>query len=93
MLRAVPALPQDDGEAVGDVARAYAGLRRMILDCRLLPGQTVSQADLVALLGIGRTPIREAVRMLQQEGLMVVETNRRPRVAPFHIRRLLVRCS
>jgi DNA-binding GntR family transcriptional regulator len=41
--------------------------------------------QLARRIGIGRTPLREALRMLQHEGLIEAEYNRRVRVAPFSI--------
>jgi DNA-binding GntR family transcriptional regulator len=43
----------------------------------------MSQVALAEELGISRTPLREALRMLQSEGLVDAERNRRVRVAPL----------
>lgn len=51
----------------------------------LAPGRVVSQVQLARELGVSRTPLREAVRMLQREGLVAGEANRMVRVAPFTI--------
>jgi DNA-binding GntR family transcriptional regulator len=45
----------------------------------------LSQRELSQLLGVGRTPLREALRMLQREGLVEAEPNHRVRVADFSI--------
>lgn len=58
-------------------------LRKCILDGRLAPGQPVSQVQLAKELGVSRTPLREALRMLQEEGLVEAETNHRSRVVGF----------
>ena len=60
-----------------DVIRAHAKLRSLILDCTLKPGSRVPQAELARLVGVGRTPLREALRMLQQEDLVRAELNKR----------------
>ncbi|ALV39972.1 hypothetical protein AU252_01320 [Pseudarthrobacter sulfonivorans] len=65
--------PQRQGN---DVARVHADLRSMILDCTLEPGRRISQTELSRLTGAGRTPLREALRMLQQEGLVRAELNK-----------------
>ncbi len=46
-----------------------------------IPAGEASQAALARQLGVGRTPLREAIRMLQREGLIISEPNRRPRIA------------
>jgi DNA-binding GntR family transcriptional regulator len=61
---------------------AYEQLRRRILFGELPPGTTFSQVQLATQLGVSRTPLREAVRLLQTEGLVQSEPKRRVRVAP-----------
>jgi DNA-binding GntR family transcriptional regulator len=43
------------------------------------------QLELAGELGVGRTPLREALRMLQHEGLVVLQPNRRVQIAPLSI--------
>lgn len=61
----------------------YEVLRHRILVGELRPGASISQVKLADAFGIGRTPLREALRMLQREGLVDAEYNRRVRVAPM----------
>jgi DNA-binding GntR family transcriptional regulator len=56
-------------------------LRECILDGTLTPGTKLSQVTLAEQLGISRTPLREVLRMLQEEGLVEIEPNQRTRVA------------
>jgi DNA-binding GntR family transcriptional regulator len=63
----------------------HAQLREGILRGDLAPGLVVSQVQLARELGVSRTPLREAVRMLQREGLVDGEANRMVRVASFSI--------
>jgi DNA-binding GntR family transcriptional regulator len=63
----------------------YGQLRKQILTGVLTPGLVVSQVQLARELGVSRTPLREAVRMLQREGLVSGEANRMIRIASFSI--------
>jgi DNA-binding GntR family transcriptional regulator len=51
-------------------------IRKMILNGSLKPGDKVNQAQLAEKLNISRGPIREALRLLQNEGLIKHETNK-----------------
>jgi DNA-binding GntR family transcriptional regulator len=55
-------------------------LRALIVDGALPPGTVLAQAELARLFGVSRTPLREAFRMLQEEGLVSAEPNQRSRV-------------
>ena len=55
----------------------YARLRDMILFGVLEPGQPVTIQGLVADLGAGMTPVREAIRRLTAEGALLPQGNRR----------------
>ena len=56
-------------------------LREAILKGELKPGERLMELQLAAKLGVSRTPIREAIRMLQQEGLAVTIPRRGAEVA------------
>jgi DNA-binding GntR family transcriptional regulator len=71
-----------DGQGV---AAVHARLRDAILYGELRPGQAISQVQLARDLGVSRTPLREAIRMLQREGLLEGEPNKRVRVASFSL--------
>jgi GntR family transcriptional regulator, vanillate catabolism transcriptional regulator len=58
------------------LARATVQLREMILRGRLQPGQRVTEVMLAELLGISRTPVRQALPVLAREGLLI-ESGRR----------------
>lgn len=49
----------------------FQTLRAAILRGDLKPGERLMELQLAAKLGVSRTPIREAIRMLEQEGLAV----------------------
>ncbi|MTD56557.1 GntR family transcriptional regulator [Amycolatopsis pithecellobii] len=61
----------------------YQELRRMLLDGVIPPGEAVSQVQLAKQLGVSTTPMREAMRLLEGEGLLVFEPNRRMRASPI----------
>lgn len=60
--------------------RAYAELRRRVVRLDLPPGTALREDALMAELGIGRTPLREAVKRLAVEGFVAVEPRRGTRV-------------
>jgi len=53
--------------------RAYAELRERIVTLRLAPGALLREDALMRELGIGRTPLREAVKRLALENLVAVQ--------------------
>jgi DNA-binding GntR family transcriptional regulator len=67
-----------DGQSV---AAVHERLRAAILLGEIPAGEATSQVTLARQLDVGRTPLREALRMLQREGLVISEPNRRVRVA------------
>src|SRR4051812_6896620 len=83
--------PSSEGNGLGTEA-VYQRVREAILEGEIAPGATMSQVALADELGISRTPLREALRMLQSEGLVDAERNRRVRVAPISPRDLEELC-
>jgi DNA-binding GntR family transcriptional regulator len=59
----------------------FKTLREAILRGDLKPGERLMELQLAAKLGVSRTPIREAIRMLEQEGLAVTIPRRGAEVA------------
>lgn len=60
--------------------RIAAELRHEILSGRIRPGTRIRQEEVAARLGASRIPVREALRMLQAEGLTELEVNKGARV-------------
>lgn len=60
-----------DGETNVAMRDVHDRLRRLILDGELPPGSEVSQTGLSERLECSRTPLREALRLLEREGLVV----------------------
>lgn len=50
--------------------RAYEEIRRRILEGELLPSSPLSEHQLAAALQLSRTPVREAIKRLEKEGLV-----------------------
>jgi DNA-binding GntR family transcriptional regulator len=56
--------------------KVYQGIRRMIADYRWKPGVRVNVTKMARELGVSRTPVWEAVRRLEQEGILQSIPNR-----------------
>ena len=65
------------------VTLVHERLRDAILRGEIPAGETVSQVTLATDLDAGRTPLRESLRLLQREGLVVSRPNQRVRIAPL----------
>lgn len=61
-------------------------LREAILRGDLKPGERLMELQLAAQLGVSRTPIREAIRMLEQEGLAVTMPRKGAEVAKMTLK-------
>ena len=61
-------------------------LREAILKGDLKPGERLMELQLASKLGVSRTPIREAIRMLEQEGLAVTMPRKGAEVAKMTLK-------
>lgn len=68
-----------------DAAKAYRVIKEKIITLQLVPGAVIQDAELMQELGIGRTPIREALKLLEAEKLVVTVPRRGIFVAPISI--------
>ena len=68
--------------------RAYRDIRRLIVTLELPPGSVISEPELQDRLGMGRTPIREALRTLANDRLIDVYPRRGMFVAAIDTRDL-----
>lgn len=68
--------------------RAYVAIRDLIVTLELAPGAIVREQDLMAHLGMSRTPVREALRSLADERLVEVYPRRGIFVAGVDVRDL-----
>lgn len=64
---------------------AYEALRTAILSGTIRPRERLGEVELSRQFGVSRTPIREALRRLTAEGLVVFQPNRGARVAEWSL--------
>ena len=63
--------------------RAYDDIREAILAGALRPGERIKERDVAAQMGISTTPVKEALRRLEQDGLVVSQPRRGAIVGPL----------
>ena len=72
-LASAPRLHQPEAAEARSLSdQAYFRLRDLIVSLELEPGSLVREPELMSRLGLGRTPVREALRRLAQERLVEV---------------------
>lgn len=72
--------PTDD-----DRTPAYLALRQAIVEGRYRPGERLQEQRIASDLRLSRTPVREALRSLEAEGLVVIALNRGAVVRPIDV--------
>lgn len=84
-------LPQSKTPLSRTLARdeAYERLRAWIVDGTLHPGEILRDQEIAQSLGVSRTPVREALRRLEDEGFVETALNRWTRVAPLDLRKAI----
>jgi DNA-binding GntR family transcriptional regulator len=65
-----------DAEPLQLTLQAAAQIRGLIIDRVLLPGEKIRQVELAERIGVSRSPLREALRTLESEGVVAYEINR-----------------
>lgn len=75
--------PIHRGDGRRTAVDVYESLQNSILSGQLKPGTILSQVKLAQAFNVSRTPVREAMRMLQESGLVEGEPNYRSRVVGF----------
>lgn len=85
MTRTQPAdaSPSDDEARLPASERAYRILKRQILDNDITAGSQILELEAAARLGMSRTPIREAMVRLDQEGMVELRPRHGMRVLPI----------
>jgi DNA-binding GntR family transcriptional regulator len=77
------------GEEASLTEKAYKELEEMIVTLALPPGQVLSESGIAKHLGIGRTPVREALQQLAREGLVAILPRRGVIVSEINVRNQL----
>ena len=74
-----------NGEAPSLADRAYVTLREEIITAEVAPGTLLREEELTARLGLGRTPVREAIQRLRREGYVTILPRRGTLVSEISI--------
>src|SRR6187200_2547729 len=80
-----PDLILRDGEVPSLADRAYVRLREEIITAEVAPGTLLREEELTGRLGLGRTPIREAIQRLRREGYVTILPRRGTLVSEISI--------
>ena len=70
-------------KSVSLMEQVYGSLRADILTCKLRPGQPLNEAEIAEQFEISKTPVREALAVLRQEGLVIAYPRRGYQVTPI----------
>jgi DNA-binding GntR family transcriptional regulator len=84
-MKQKPSSRQKPKQGVSLTSRAYQLLEELIVTLQIPPGQVLSEQTLVRKLRIGRTPIREALKHLERDGLVETMPRRGVRVSEINI--------
>ena len=68
--------PRPRGPAPSNVDLALEAIREAIVDGRLRPGVRIKEIPLAEALGFSRAPVRDALRLLERDGLVELVPNR-----------------
>lgn len=67
---------------------AYEYLLNLIMSKQLMPGEKIPENKIAEIFGISRTPVRDAMRQLANDGLIVIFPNRFAQVADYTIEQI-----
>lgn len=83
--KARPGQSGQSGRSLSKTETAYRLLEEQIVTMELAPGALLSESELSLQLGLGRTPVREALQRLASEHLVEIMPRRGIRVAPVDV--------
>lgn len=69
--------------------QAYAQIKQRIIACDLRPGDAINEAQLTQLLGLGRTPVHQALHRLEMEGMVTILPRKGVMVTPISLNDIL----
>jgi DNA-binding GntR family transcriptional regulator len=82
-------VPSDGPDAVSlrqkSTDRVYSALRQKVIDSELSPGSQLLEQELAMKLGVSRTPLREALVRLENEGLLEIIPRHGVRIIPMSV--------
>lgn len=65
--------------------QAYTTIKNKIINCEYRPGSMINEERLIAELKLTRTPIRDALGRLEQEGLLTIKPKKGILITPLHL--------
>lgn len=98
MAKPIRLVGSEDARSAGEAARqsgaamremAYAEIKRRIISCEFRPGEPLNEAQVAAMLGLGRTPVHQAVHRLEVEGLVSIMPRKGVLVSPLSLNEVL----
>jgi DNA-binding GntR family transcriptional regulator len=83
------ASPSTVGTGAAMREQAYAEIKRRIIHCEFRPGEALNEAQIGAALGLGRTPVHQALHRLEVEGLISILPRKGVLVSPLSLNDVL----
>ncbi len=83
-IKSLPPVSGRDGRLT-TVQQIYTDLRRLIIDLTLPPGTLISKNDVADRYGVSQTPVREALILLEEDGLVDIFPQSRTEVSRIDI--------
>lgn len=75
-------------DLIGEEAQSYPILRRAITELYLRPGASFSIKELCEMFGMGRSPVRDALILLEREGLVSLLPQKGTRISKISVERI-----
>ncbi len=66
-----------NSSSLNEFDKAYSSIRKLIVGMKINPGDAITELALAEQLAIGRTPVREALKRLEQDGLIITQNRRK----------------